>query len=92
MDIDELEQFMAIVESAGMDEGLPLEGLHLHRNSWCHCAENFGEKDSILLCLKCGAGYKFRDGMWVKVFSFDNAAMKQVLGVIEGGSKCNSGV
>jgi len=91
MDIDELEQFMAIVESAGMDEGLPLEGLHLHRNSWCHCAENSGAKDSILLCIKCGAGYRFRDGEWIKVLSFDSEAMEQILRVI-GGSKCSSGV
>lgn len=59
------------------------EPLTLRVGSWCHCADNSGEKDSVVLCLKCGSGYRYKDGFWIKVLSFDSDAMLQILKVIE---------
>jgi hypothetical protein len=60
------------------------ESVELYRDSWCSCASNTGPKDSLVLCLCCGSGFRYQAGRWMKVLSFDNASLKQILEVIDG--------
>ena len=59
------------------------ETLYLQKGSWCSCAENTGEKSSLVLCLKCGSGFVFKNDKWVRVLSFDKEALNQILEVVK---------